>query len=161
MSDPDEDYDIDEEMRHEALVEAAHDAREEERRAKCPDCGQGHEGLDPDTIRNLHAAATNWYSDSNRPGSRVLTNVEHGGIHGEKPDPRWAAAMDHLGKLVKTYFFDKYHEVYLEKYENGAIVYYVPTGWWYYYPKDMMDDAFDFARSRGTHSRALNRIFGD
>ncbi len=63
------------------------------------------------------------------------------------------------GKFKKHYQYDKYNEVYVDLYENGALLY--KAGSVYeWYGKGKVSKCFEKAKILGSRSKSLNKMFG-
>jgi hypothetical protein len=65
-----------------------------------------------------------------------------------------------MGKFIRHYQYDKFDEVYVELYENGAVFHKIGGGdeW---FEKKIQQKAFEKAKIAGQRSKALNSMFGE
>jgi hypothetical protein len=64
------------------------------------------------------------------------------------------------GKFVKHYQYDRFDEVYVELFENGAVFHKIGGGdeW---FAKPNQNKAFEKAKIAGARSKSLNSMFGE
>jgi hypothetical protein len=90
-----------------------------------------------------------------------LGNVARGTV----PDEKFGIGYGGLpcpaftGKHKKHYQYDRFDEVSVDLYENGAMLRKAGTGVYEWFGKTRIQDCFDKAKVLGARSKALNRMF--
>ena len=63
------------------------------------------------------------------------------------------------GKFIKHYSYDRFDEVYVETFENGAVLF-KAGGHYEWFGKARVKACFEKAKTLGARSKALNRMMG-
>ena len=79
---------------------------------------------------------------------------------GIRPDLDFEPVESITGKLIKHYSYDRFDEVWAERFENGVLVHRAGVGNYYWFYNKNSQKGFELAKTWGARSKSLNSMFG-